>query len=148
MALYSIAVATFANSTVRPANTVNAVATLLSTSTVVPVVFEIGTMLSAANATNHGIGHPGAGTTLGNAANGQPEDMSQANSTIQVGTTWSSYPTAPSNFFRRAAFPAVRGAGIVYTFVRGITLPVSNSLCIYNNNTASSNCDVWFCWDQ
>lgn len=142
MAIYSVAVRT------QIANTANAGATLLTGSTIRAVVFEAGWTLATANATVIGFGHPGAGTTPATNSAGQPEDMAGPTSTVNVAVTWTTYPTAPANFFRRASFPNTVGAGIIWTFPRGVTVPTSNSICFYNINTLGANSDCWLVWDE
>jgi hypothetical protein len=43
----------------------------------------------------------------------------------------------PANFMRRAAFPATIGAGIIWTFPRGLGLPISGSIVLWVIATAS-----------
>jgi len=141
MGIYSIAVRT-ANMTISQTSI-----TMVTSSTVRATIFENGLTIAFANASTYGLGHPGAGTTLGTTSNGQPEDLAGPSSPTQVGTTWTTQPTAPANYLRRTNLPATVGAGIIWTFPRGITIPVSNSMCIYNIS-AVSNSDIWYVWDE
>jgi len=111
-------------------------------------VLEIGLTLNAATASAFGIGHPTAGTTLGTTANGQPEDMgSPQTSPTQIGTSWTTGPGAPAQFLRRVSLPNTIGAGIIWTFPRGVLVPTSNSLCEWNLS-ATSVIDTWWVWDE
>jgi hypothetical protein len=143
MAIYSLAVRTSITTT-------NALSTLVTAATTRANLLEVGTTLTTAGTTNWiGLGHMTAGTTIGGTANGQAEDMaSPQTSPTVVGTTWTTQPTTPAQFFRRATFPATIGAGIIWTFPRGILVPVSNNVGLWNANTASGTMDQWYCWDE
>lgn len=60
---------------------------------------------------------------------------------------WGTGPTVPANFFRRVAFPAAIGAGIIWTFPRGLGIAPSNSIVIWIINTAVAS-NVWAVLDE
>ena len=99
---------------------------------------EIGFFLSAATASHIGLGIPQAqGVTPASPIDFEPED---ANDTISSGVlqsvlSWGTSPTVPSKFFRRISLPATIGTGVIWTFPKGLVLPVSNSLVLWNLDT-------------
>lgn len=120
-----------------------------STSTNKPKLMEIGISQNAATAGVYGIGRPGAigvtptspQTFLDEQDGGGPA----GNTTAAV--AWGTPPTVPTNFFRRISCPATAGAGAIFTFPRGLGLPVSNSIIIWIIATAPV-CDVWGVVDE
>jgi hypothetical protein len=65
--------------------------------------------------------------------------------TVTTALAWATPPTVPANFFKRIAFPATIGVGVIWTFPRGITIPVSNSLVYWNlatNGVIDANIEV------
>jgi hypothetical protein len=60
---------------------------------------------------------------------------------------WGTAPTAPTNFLRRVTLPATIGAGIIWTFPRGLVIPVSSSIVIWNIGT-NSVADIWIVIDE
>jgi hypothetical protein len=97
------------------------------------VVLEIGIFLAAATASTYGIGRPAAiGVTPTTPITVLAEDSGSPAGTAQTALAWATPPTVPANFFRRVAFPATIGSGVIWTFPRGLTIPVSSSLVIWN----------------
>ena len=142
MAIFSVAART--SNTGAAASSV----TLSTSATNRANILEFGTTLNTATASSLGLGHEVAGTTLGGTANGQPEDMaSPQTSPTVVGTTWATQPTTPTQFYRRVSLPATIGAGIIWTFPRGILVPVSNNIGLWNISAVPVQ-DCWFVWDE
>ena len=52
--------------------------------------------------------------------------------------TWSTAPTVPAVFLRRAILPATIGAGMIFTFPRGLTLQGAGPSFVQWNIAASS----------
>jgi hypothetical protein len=50
--------------------------------------------------------------------------------------TWGTSPTAPANYLRRWNSAATVGVGIVWTFPRGVIIPVSASFVTFNITAA------------
>jgi len=141
LSIYSIAVRT-ANQTIA-----QTALSVVTPSTGGISILETGVTLPYANASIFGFGHPGAGTTLGGTSNGQPENMLFPISLTQVGTSWSTQPTIPNTFTRIISLPATVGAGVVWTFPRGVEVVASNSYCWYNISP-TCNAEIWYCWDE
>jgi len=129
-------------------------AQLVTTTTKRANVLEIGLTLIFANASQFGLGHMVGGSNALVFANGLPEIGGVSNgtseSTITVGHTALTGGTTPLAFYRRASIGGAVGAGLVWTFPRGLTVPTANSISVWNipaTNT-NSNTDTWFVWDE
>ena len=127
MSIYSIAN--------RTSNVTTAAACLemRTTTTDRPRIMEIGISLVTAAATIIGIGRPAAiGVTPTSPQTVLPEDPGDPVGTITTALAWATPPTVPANFFRRWSFPATVGAGVILTFPRGLIIPISSSLVLWN----------------
>jgi hypothetical protein len=99
-------------------------------------VLEIGFFLAAATASTFGLGRPAAiGVTPTSPVDFLPEDPSDvlATGVVQSALAWTTGPTAPTNFLRRISLPASVGTGVIWTFPKGIVIPVSGSLVLWNS---------------
>jgi hypothetical protein len=105
-----------------------------TTSTDRPKIMEIGISLVTAAATVIGIGRPqaiGVGPT--SAVIVQAEDTGDPAGTIVTCMAWgTTAPTVPLQYFRRWSFPGTVGAGVIFTFPRGLIVPISSSLVFWN----------------
>jgi hypothetical protein len=109
--------------------------TIITNSTTHVRVLEIGIFLNAATASTFGLGRPAAvGITPTSPVDFLPEDNADVFTTgsLQACLTWSTLPTVPTNSFRRVGLPAAVGAGIIWTFPKGILIPISGNLVIHN----------------
>lgn len=98
-------------------------------------LMELGLFLTAATASDYGLGRPAAiGVTPTTPVDFLPEDPNDvvASGVIQGSLAWGTGPTVPANFFRRVSFPATVGSGVIWTFPRGLVIPVSSSLVLWN----------------
>lgn len=114
-----------------------------------PRIMEIGLSQVAATAGVFGIGRPAA---IGVTPTTPITWLDEQDGNGPVGLTtsalaWGTGPTVPANFLRRIACPATIGAGVIFTFPRGLGLPVSGSIVIWIIATAPV-CDVWGCVDE
>ena len=107
-------------------------------------VTEIAWYLNAATASTHGVGRPAAiGVTPTSPITWLAQDPGDATGTAQTALAWGTGPTAPTNFFRRVALPAVIGAGVILTFPEALTIAVSSSIVLWNLAANSAvNCHV------
>ena len=103
-------------------------------------LLEVGVFLVAATASELGLGRPAAMGTAPTA----PVDVLPAEPTdaiaagvVQSAVAWGGAPTIPAAFLRRISLPATIGTGVIWTFPKGITIPVSNSLVLWNIGTNS-----------
>ena len=103
-------------------------------------LLEIGFFLVAATASQIGLGRPQAiGITPTSPVNFLPEDPDDAiaSGVVQSSLAWGTGPTVPTAYLRRISLPATIGVGVIWTFPRGITIPVSSSLILWNIGTNS-----------
>lgn len=114
-----------------------------------PRVMEIGIINVTAVAGVYGIGRPAAiGVNPTTPVTFIAEDPADPVSTVTACVGWTTTaPTLPANFFRRAITAAAIGAGILFTFPRGLKIAVSNSIVVWVIATAPV-CDVWATLDQ
>lgn len=104
-------------------------------------ILEIGFTLNAATASIIGLGRPAAiGVTPTSPVDFQPEDPGDPTvaSQVQSALAWGTGPTVPTNFLRRVGLPATIGVGWVWTFPRGLVIPVSSSIILWNLATGSA----------
>jgi hypothetical protein len=98
-------------------------------------IMEIGIFLNAATASIVGLGRPAAiGLTPTSPVDFLPEDPADTtvSGAVQSALAWSTGPTVPTNFLRRIGLPATIGTGIIWTFPRGLVIPVSSSIVLWN----------------
>ncbi len=128
--------------------TANASFEVRTTASIRANVLENGITINAATASVYGLGRPAAiGVTPTSPKTGLAEDQGGPTGSASTAVAWGTGPTVPANFFRRVSLPATIGAGIIWTFPRGIVVSVSNSLVDWNL-TAVSAADMWFVWDE
>ena len=122
MAIYSISQRT--TQTVAA----NAAWEIITTSAQVrPALLEFGFTQVTGVAGSYGIGRPQAkGVTPTTPQTSLAEDAGEVAGNTTVAVAWSTPPTVPSNFFRRITCPATIGAGVIWTFPRGLV--ISNAL--------------------
>lgn len=137
MAIYSISQRTTATASASASWEVR------TTSTDRSQILEVGISQNAATAGVYGLGRPQAiGITPTSPQTVLPEDPGEPAGTVTVCVAWGTAPTVPLNFFRRVSCPATVGAGIIWTFPRGLFIPISGSIIVWILATAPV-CDVW-----
>jgi hypothetical protein len=142
MAIYSLAN--------RTSGVTSATATkeVRTTSTDRASVMEMGITINAATASVFGLGRPAAiGVTPTSPVTVLAEDPASPAGTVTTALAWGTGPTVPTNFFRRVSLPATIGAGIIWTFPRGLIIAVSSSVVLWNIVTGSV-ADVWVVVDE
>jgi hypothetical protein len=115
-----------------------------------PKLMELGYSLGAATASIIGIGRPAA---IGVTPTTPLVALDESDGNGPVGLTtcavaWGTAPTVPANFNRRASLPATIGAGIIFTFPRGLGLPISSSIVVWNITANSAVVDCWAVVDE
>ncbi len=120
-----------------------------STSGNKPKIMEMGLSQAAATAGTYGIGRPGAiGVTPTSPQTFVDEGDGNAPAGVTTGcVAWGTPPTAPTNFNRRLACAATIGVGAIFTFPRGLGLPISGSVVVWILATAPV-CDVYAVVDE
>lgn len=145
MAIYSQGVNTTVTGSGAPSYDIKASATNA------PKLMEYGLNLGAATASTYGIGRPG---NDGSVAQTSPVAFQAENDgsdpTAQTGSAvaWGTAPTVPSVFLRRCYLPATIGAGIIWTFPRGLTIRVSRGIVNWNIAASSANTAIWAVIDE
>ena len=101
---------------------------------------EFGLFLTAAIESNYALGFPAAiGVTPTDPVDFLQEDTDNvlASGVLQSALAWATPPTVPANFYRRVTLPATIGTGVIWTFPKGIVIPVSSSIVLWNAGTNS-----------
>lgn len=143
MAIYSLSLASTVATTTAASWDCKAAATNE------PAVMEIGVINGAATACTYGYGRTGNTPTQTSPVLLQAEDEGRPAALTGCAVAWSVAPTVPTQFFRRAFLPATIGAGIIFTFPRGIVLAASSaSLCQWNIATSSASVAVHVVADE
>jgi len=132
MAIYSSSSITTVVTTTVPSWDVKAAATNE------PAIMEIGTVNGAATACTYGYGRSANTPTQTAPVLLQAEDEGRPVALTGTAVEWSVAPTVPTVFFRRSFIPATIGAGIIWTFPRGLTLAAAGASLVQWNIAASS----------
>lgn len=108
-------------------------------------VLELSFITATGTAQSIGLGRPQAlGVTPVNVLF-QRDEPSDPPSVTNGSLSWGTSPTVPLIFHRRWNGAATVGVGIIWTFPRGLVIPVSSALVIWNITTtvaADVNCVV------
>jgi hypothetical protein len=138
----------------RTSGTVSGDATweLRSTSTDKLFIVEIGIFMGAATASTFGLGRPAAiGVGPTSPVTVQAFDTGDPAGTGTTVVAWgTTKPTAPTSsiYLRRIGLPNAIGAGVIWTFgERGLIVPVSSSIVIYNLAT-NGVADIYVTLDE
>lgn len=104
-----------------------------------PKIMEICISQVAATASLFGLGRPAAiGITPTTPVTLLDEqDGNGPTGLTKTAVAWGTPPTVPTTFLRRLCTPATIGAGIIWTFPRGLGMPVSQAVVIWNAATNS-----------
>jgi hypothetical protein len=138
MAIYSLAQRTIVTAAGAATWEIRTVATLRSQ------ILELGFSQVTAVAATIGVGRPAAiGVSPTSAQTFIAEDAAEVTGNTNACVAWGgSVPTVPPNFFRRVTCPATIGAGVIWTFPRGLIIAVSASLVLWVIATAPV-LDAW-----
>jgi hypothetical protein len=138
MAIYSLSQRTIVTSAAAANWEIRTVATLRSQ------ILEIGFSQVTAVAACIGVGRPSSiGLSPTSPQTFIAEDAAEPAGNTNACVAWAStVPGVPANFFRRVTCPATIGAGVIWTFPRGLIIAVSTSLVLWVLATAPV-LDVW-----
>ena len=112
-------------------------------------VLEMSVLLLAATASTFGVGRPAAQGVKPAGTN----FVQEGNTADLVGRTqaavgWTTTPpTAPAAYMRQASIGGTIGNGIIWTFPRGLFVPISASIVLWNLAT-NSTAYVSICIDE
>jgi hypothetical protein len=143
MALYALSQRTTATAAASPSWEVR------SASSNKPKVMEVGISQNAATAGVYGLGRPGAiGITPTSPQTFVDEGDGNAPAALSTAAVaWGTGPTVPANFNRRISCAATIGVGTIWTFPRGLGIPISSSVVVWIIALAPV-CDVWAVVDE
>lgn len=114
----------------------NANAGIYPPATVRSALLEYGILQAVATAQTIGLGRPvSVGTPTGPTLF-QQDDPGDPASVVNAHITWSVQPGAPVIFHRRWTSAATLGVGIIWTFPRGLIIPISGAIVGWNVTTA------------
>lgn len=112
----------------------NAAATLIASATDRLRALEIGLMMVTGTSTTLGFGRPAAvGITPTAPTTVLAENDADPVGTGKIALAWTTQPTAPTNFLRRFRPTSAIGSGYILSFPKGISVPVSGNLAIWNS---------------
>ena len=130
MARYNIAFRTTDGTTATPA------AEIRATSSDRSLILELELHCVSAAAAIVGIGTPALiGVNPTTTYRVQLEDPTFPAGATIVATSWATAPTVPANFYRRLGLKAAAGAAMIVAFPRGLVVPQSGSIVLWNVQT-------------
>lgn len=140
---------TISSCAVRTTNTTvtQAAVEVRSNSALRPKLLEISFISTATTAQSIGFGRPAAIGVTPTTTVFQPDDSADPASIVTAATAWGTSPTAPTIFHRRWNSTNLIGMGIIWTFPRGLIIPVASSVVIWNI-TATAVADVHVAVDE
>lgn len=142
MAIYSLSL----NTTVT--TTAAACGDLRASSANSPRIMEVGLNLGAATASTYGLGRSGNTPTQTSPVLVQAENPADPAGLSGSAVAWSVAPTVPAQFLRRISLPATIGAGVIWTFPRGLVLAASGTLLLWNLAANSASTNFWAVVDE
>lgn len=145
MAIYSLAQRTTVTATGA------ALWEIINTATNKPRVMEVGLSQVSAAAAVYALGRPaakGVGATTPVAFQDEQDGNNAAGLTTAAVAWATTAPTSPTNFLRRISTPATVGAGVIWTFPRGLAIVANVSLVIWSFNATPPLLDVWAVEDE
>jgi len=106
---------------------------LRTTAAVRATVLEFSYISATATAQTQGLGRPQAiGVTPGGTALFQRDEPGAPVCVSLTALSWATSPTVPLVFLRRWNLAATLGVGVIFTFPRGLVVPVSSSVVSWN----------------
>lgn len=113
-------------------------------------IFEVGVFATTAAAGEVGLGRPAntPGTPSGGGVGAAMDNVSGAGVAVIANTWATTQPTAPTMAMRRIQLPATIGAGVIWTFPKGIVLPTSGFLMVWQFSAVAVGYDVYFDYDE
>lgn len=129
MGVYSAAVRTSGFAITSPA------VEIVANAVVSPRLLElcITTNVAVAATQVYGLGRPAAvGVGPQNAVTVQPHNINDPAGQTQLALFWTTPPTAPTVFTRRATIGTVVATGIIWSFPRGVIIAINKTLVVWN----------------
>lgn len=108
-----------------------------TTAAVRATILELSIVQATGTAQSLGLGRPQAlGVTPGGTSTFVRDEPGAPVCVTTTALSWGTSPTVPLVFARRWNSAATIGVGIIWTFPRGLVVPVSGSLVVWNITTA------------
>jgi hypothetical protein len=129
----------------------SAIAWLRSTASKDMRVWEIGVWEESGTAAASvvGLGRPAAVSVSPTALVPQAQDTSAGAAACSASVAATTKPTAPTNYMRRFGMPATLGAGIIWTYSRGLVIPTGPAeLVVFNIGAATCVFGGYFTYDE
>lgn len=114
-------------------------------------VFEIGIWMESGTpaASVIGLGRPAAVSVTPTGLTPQAQDPSSAAAACIAAVAATTKPTSPTTFMRRFGCPATLGAGIVWSYPRGLVIPTGPAeLVVWNIGASTSVFGGYFSYDE
>lgn len=119
-----------------------------TTAAVRATLLETSIIQATGTAQSLGLGRPAAlGLTPGTTSTFQRDEPGAPACVTTTALTWATSPTAPAIFHRRWNSAATIGVGVIWTFPRGLIIPVSGAIVVWNI-TAAVACDINVALDE
>lgn len=142
MAIYSLSLNTTVTTTGAAAQDIRASAANS------PRIMEVGINLTTATASTYGLGRSGNTPTQTSPILVQAENPADPAGLTGCAVAWSVAPTVPTQFLRRVSLPATAGAGVIWTFPRGLILAAAATMLLWNLATNSASTNTWVVVDE
>lgn len=111
-------------------------------------VFEIGLFATTAVTADVGLIRASTVGATFTSVTPQAEDASASAAVTLVDTAATTAPTIGTNYLRRIQIPATIGAGIVWTFPRGLVIPISAGLLLWNVTGTGPALSGYFSYEE
>ena len=127
MAIYSLALRTTVFTSGTTANW-----QILAAASVRPKLLELSYIQLTAIASQIGLGTPAAIANTPTNVLFVQDDPADVNATTAGAIAWNTSPTAPTQAYRRRWNGTLASVGVVWTFPRGLLIPASGALVLWN----------------
>ncbi len=128
-----------------------ALAWLRSTASKDMRLFEMGVFLESgtAAATVVAVGRPAAVSVTPTAIVPQAQDTSAGAAACSASVAATTKPTSPTNFMRRFGMPATLGAGVIWSWSRGLVIPAGPAeFVVWNIGASTSVFGGYFTYEE
>ena len=115
-----------------------------------PRLMEIGFVNGAATQCTYGIGRPANDGSVAQTAglNVLAENPNDPAGNTTTAVAWGTAPTVPTTYFRRPFIPATIGAGVIFTFPRGLIFAAGKGLVVWNIAASSAVMNIHIVVDE
>ena len=123
--------------------------TLITAATNRAALLEAGITAATAVALTFSLGRPAAvGVTPTSPVTLTAEDAGSPAGTVTSALAWATSPTSPTIDMRRWNGPATIGVGVIFTFPRGVIIPISSNFVLQNLATNTGGAQSYFVVDE